>query len=35
MQDGISLRKIFITLKGMINISIHHLMKASTNDVVL
>lgn len=29
LQDGIKLNRIFLTLKGMPTVSIHHLMKLS------
>ena len=34
MQEGIVLKKIFITLKGIPTVSIHHLIKSTVNDQV-
>lgn len=34
IQEGIILKKIFITLKGIPTVSMHHLIKNTTNDQV-
>jgi len=34
IQGGIELSKIFITLEGLPNVSIHHMIKCLYNDIV-
>lgn len=34
IQGGMSLDKVFVTLEGLPNVSIHHMIKSSHNDIV-